>query len=191
MASHDDTYQPRDTLANTAKTTLQLTTAGAVVAGVQNTLRKQNVGAMGIITRSGGIIALFAGVGALYQFTKDATANLRQKDDCYGEALAGFMGGSMVGVQRGSIPIVLGAGAGFGVVTAAWKYTSGLKGYMKEESEDEVERREQIRKMRRRPLHETIEQLGEGRGIYAPGWEERRRERILAKYGIDVKAAQE
>lgn len=59
MASHDDTYQPRDTLANTAKTTLQLTTAGAVVAGVQNTLRKQNVGAMGIITRSGGIIALF------------------------------------------------------------------------------------------------------------------------------------
>jgi hypothetical protein len=59
MASHDDTYHPRDTLANTANTTLQLSVAGAVVAGVQNTLRKQNVGAMGIITRSGGIIALF------------------------------------------------------------------------------------------------------------------------------------
>jgi hypothetical protein len=28
-------------------------------------------------------------------------------------------------------------------------------------------------------------------GIYAPGYEERRRERIMAKYGIDVKAAQE
>lgn len=59
MASHDDTYHPRDTLANTANTTLQLSIAGAVVAGVQNTLRKQNVGAMGIVTRSGGIIALF------------------------------------------------------------------------------------------------------------------------------------
>jgi hypothetical protein len=32
---------------------------GAVIAGVQNTLRKQNVGAMGILTRSGGVIALF------------------------------------------------------------------------------------------------------------------------------------
>jgi hypothetical protein len=28
-------------------------------------------------------------------------------------------------------------------------------------------------------------------GIYAPGYEERRRQRLLAKYGIDVKAAQE
>jgi hypothetical protein len=35
----------------------------------------------------------------MYQFTKDATANLRKKDDIYGEALAGFMGGSVVGVQ--------------------------------------------------------------------------------------------
>jgi hypothetical protein len=27
-------------------------------------------------------------------------------------------------------------------------------------------------------------------GIYGPGYEERRRQRILEKYGIDVKAAQ-
>ena len=38
---------------------LQTTAVGTILAGVQNTLRKQNVGAMGIITRSGGIIALF------------------------------------------------------------------------------------------------------------------------------------
>ncbi|KAF9731681.1 hypothetical protein PMIN06_007718 [Paraphaeosphaeria minitans] len=192
MAPHDDTYHPKDTLANTANTTLQLSVAGAVIAGVQNTLRKQNVGAMGIVTRSGGIIALFAGVGALYQFTKDATANLREKDDTYGEFLAGFMGGTAVGVQRGSIPMVLGAGAGFGVVCAAFRFTNGLNGYaIKEDDEDEVARKEEMRKMRRRPLQETLEQLGEGRGIYGPGYEERRRERLLAKYGIDVKAAQE
>ncbi|KAJ4348500.1 uncharacterized protein N0V89_009876 [Didymosphaeria variabile] len=189
MASHDDTYHPRDTLANTSKTALQLSVAGAIFAGVQNTLRKQNVGAMGIITRSGGIIAVFTGVGVLYQFTKDATANLRQKDDTYGEALAGFMGGTAVG---GSIPMVLGAGATFGVATAAFRYTNGLNGYaIKEDDEDEVARKEEMRKMRRRPLQETLEQLGEGRGIYGPGYEERRRERLLAKYGIDVKAAQE
>lgn len=59
MADQHVTFHPRDALANTASTALQLTAVGAVLAGVQNTLRKQNVGAMGIFTRSGGIIALY------------------------------------------------------------------------------------------------------------------------------------
>lgn len=59
MADEHATYHPRDALANTASTALQTTVIGAVVAGVQNTLRKQNVGAMGIMTRSGGLIALY------------------------------------------------------------------------------------------------------------------------------------
>lgn len=59
MAAHDATFHPRDALANTMSTMIQTTAVGAVVAGVQNTLRKQNVGAMGILTRSGGIIALY------------------------------------------------------------------------------------------------------------------------------------
>ena len=59
MADQQPTFHPRDTLANTGSTALQTTAVGAVIAGVQNTLRKQNVGAMGILTRSGGIIALY------------------------------------------------------------------------------------------------------------------------------------
>ena len=59
MADQHATFHPRDTLSNTASTTLQTTAIGAIVAGVQNTLRKQNVGAMGILTRSGGVIALY------------------------------------------------------------------------------------------------------------------------------------
>jgi hypothetical protein len=59
MADQHATFYPRDALSNTANTTLQTTAVGAVMAGVQNTLRKQNVGAMGIITRSGGVIALY------------------------------------------------------------------------------------------------------------------------------------
>jgi hypothetical protein len=59
MADQHVTFHPRDALANTASTALQTTVAGAIIAGVQNTLRKQNVGAMGILTRSGGTIALF------------------------------------------------------------------------------------------------------------------------------------
>ena len=66
----------------------------------------------------------------------------------------------------GSIPLVLGAGAAFGVGMAAFKHTEGLTGRaMKEDDEDEVARKEEMRKMRRRPLQETLEQLGEGRGM--------------------------
>lgn len=59
MADQHATYHPQDTLANTGNAMLQTTAVGAVLAGVQNTLRKQNVGALGIITKSGGTIALF------------------------------------------------------------------------------------------------------------------------------------
>lgn len=52
-------FQPRDTLANTASTTLQTTAGGVLLAGAQNALRKQNVGARGIFTHSGYIITLF------------------------------------------------------------------------------------------------------------------------------------
>ncbi|KAF2685801.1 hypothetical protein K458DRAFT_300369 [Lentithecium fluviatile CBS 122367] len=192
MADAHDVFHPHDTLANTGNTTLKTTACGAIFAGVQNTLRKQNVGAMGIFTRSGGIIALYAGVGVAYQFTHDATANLRQKDDCYNEALAGFAAGSAVGVARRSLPFMVGAGVAFGTAMAAYRYTNGLAGYRySDNDEDDVERKEEQRKVRRRPLSETIQQLGEGRGIYAPGWEERRRERLLAKYGVDVNEAKE
>ena len=50
-----------------------------------------------------------AGVGVLYQFTKDATANLREKDDTYNEFLAGFMGGTAVGIHSAFLRFVSGA----------------------------------------------------------------------------------
>lgn len=52
----------------------------------------------GDIWEGRGLIEGTAGVGAAYQFTKDATSNLRQKDDCYSEAIAGFVGGAGIGV---------------------------------------------------------------------------------------------
>jgi hypothetical protein len=52
-------FQPRDTLANTASVTVQTTFGGAILAGAQNALRKQNVGASGIFTHSGMVIATF------------------------------------------------------------------------------------------------------------------------------------
>ena len=39
-----------------------------------------------------------AGVGALYQFSRDSAANLRRKEDAYNEAIGGFLGGSVLGL---------------------------------------------------------------------------------------------
>ena len=105
---------------------------------------------------------------------------------------------------------MLGAGVAFSTVLTAYRFTNGLRGVgdIRDQVDDdgEVERREELKKVRRRPLSETLLQLGEGRGmahyhscvhrltmtgIYGPGYEERRRQRLMDKYGIDVKAAQE
>jgi hypothetical protein len=60
---------------------------------------------------------------------------------------------------------MLGAGACFSVVLSAFRYTAGLRGHVPgSEDEEEVERREKLKKARRRPISETIEELGEGRG---------------------------
>ncbi|KAF2198171.1 hypothetical protein GQ43DRAFT_423042 [Delitschia confertaspora ATCC 74209] len=191
MAAEGERYQPKDTLSNTLSSTLQTTAFGAILAGAQNTLTRQNVGAMGIITRSGGTIALFASMGAAFQFTVDSAANLRQKDDSYNHAMAGFMAGLIPGLPKRSLPMMLGTGAGLAVVMSAYNYTQGFFPDKKDQEIDEYERKEMMKKNRRRPIEETISELGEGRGIYAPGWEERRRERIMAKYGIDVTAKPE
>lgn len=60
---------------------------------------------------------------------------------------------------------MLGAGVAFGSGLAAFRYTAGLRGTESGEvDEEEIERREAMKKLRRRPLSETLEQLGEGRG---------------------------
>lgn len=58
MADHP-TYHPRDAIHSTVITGIQCTIFGSLIAGVQNTLRKQNVGAMGVLTHSGHIIAVY------------------------------------------------------------------------------------------------------------------------------------
>jgi hypothetical protein len=50
----------------------------------------------------------------------------------------------------------------------AFRYTNGMRGdAYNNENDDDVERREALKKIRRRPLSETLEQLGEGRGKHA------------------------
>lgn len=63
---------------------------------------------------------------------------------------------------------ILGYGAVLSVVMSTFNYTGGsLRGQQTEvEGMDEYERKEYLRKNRRRPIEETIADLGEGRGMF-------------------------
>ncbi|KAF2838590.1 hypothetical protein M501DRAFT_1004358 [Patellaria atrata CBS 101060] len=181
-------YKPKDAIKSTIQTTMITATFGGFISAVQNTLTKQNVGAMGIFTRTGGTIGVFAAMGGSYEFAKMAAANLREKDDSWNPAIGGFFGGSMIGFAKGrTFGSVLGYGTALAVILGVFDYTgNSITGYTRDSTVDEVSRKEFLRKNRRRPIEETISELGEGRGIYAPGYRERRAERIKENYGIDV-----
>jgi hypothetical protein len=124
-----------------------------------------------------------AAVGGTYEFTRFASANLRERDDSLNTAIGGFLAGSVLGLRCGlsnfddvccvitndlvvgTTPAVLGFGALTAVVLGAYDYTGGaLTGFKKNNEIDEFERKQELRKNRRRPIEQTISELGEGRG---------------------------
>lgn len=52
-------FKPRDAIGSSLKSTMLTGMAGLFVSGVQNTLTRQNIGAMGIFTRTGTTAAVF------------------------------------------------------------------------------------------------------------------------------------
>jgi len=184
----DMTYQPKDAIETSIKSATMTGGAGLFLAAVQNTILRENVGAFGVFTRFGGTIALFAAMGGTYAFVSTASANLRQKNDPYNQGLGGFFAGTLVGLRKRTFPSVLGNGLALGVVLAGVHLAGGS--FIGEPpagaDEDRYLTKEMIRKRFRRPVNETINELGEGRGIYGPGYEERRKQRIKEAYGIDV-----
>ncbi|KAI9707309.1 MAG: hypothetical protein M1836_000269 [Candelina mexicana] len=187
MASEVPPYRPKDAVGLAIKSTLITGGAGIFLSAIQNSLTRSNVNAWGVFTRTGGTIAVFAAMGGTYEFSRTASANLREKDDSWNPTIGGFLGGAVLGLRFRTIPAVLGYGAGLAVLLGTFDYTGGvLTGYTRDPEVDEFERKEQLRKNRRRPISETVAELGEGRGIYGPGYEERRRERLKARYGVDV-----
>lgn len=64
-----------------------------------------------------------------------------------------------------TMPAVIGYGAGLALVLGVFDYTGGsLTGWVKDFNKDEVTRKEMFRATHRRPLEDTISDIGEGRG---------------------------
>lgn len=84
----------------------------------------------------------------------------------YVSLILGTIGQGSDASTVGTTPAVLGYGALAAVVLGAFDYTGGaLTGYRKDPNVDEFDRKEYLRKNRRRPIEQTIEELGEGRGM--------------------------
>lgn len=184
-----DVYHPQDALGAGVTGTMVVGGAGFFLSALQNSLQKRNVGAMGVFTRTGGTIASFAAVGGVFEFSRVAMANLREKNDAYNTAVGGFLGGATFGLSSGKMPRIVGMGAFTAVVLFVFDFTGGrLNGFKKDTEIDGYDRKEALRKNRRRPGEETIEQLGDGRGgvIHSPNYEAVRAERLKAAYGIEV-----
>ncbi|PTU18187.1 hypothetical protein P175DRAFT_0504092 [Aspergillus ochraceoroseus IBT 24754] len=129
-------------------------------------------------------------MGGTYEFVKTASANLREKEDHYNVALGGFFSGAILGLRARTFPAVLGYGAALATAMGAFEFAGGsLFGQKRGLDVDEFERREHLRTNYRTPGEQAVAELGEGRGIYGPGYEQRRRERIKEAYGIDVPAS--
>ncbi|KAF3018796.1 hypothetical protein E8E14_002003 [Neopestalotiopsis sp. 37M] len=184
----EEPYHPKNAITSAVQGAGVGAAAGLIAAAVQNSLAKTSVGAGGVFSRHGATVATMTAVPTVYNFVKDASANLREKDDTLNTTIGAFFGGAMLGLRSLRMPQILGQGALAAVVLTAFDYTGGrLTGYKKDSQfVDEYERKEFLRNNRRRPLTETVADLGEGRGIEPPGYEERRRERLREKYGVEI-----
>lgn len=59
MAFEDLQYKPKDTISSTLQATGICGSAGLFISAIRNSLKKQNVGALGVFTRTGAEIAVF------------------------------------------------------------------------------------------------------------------------------------
>ncbi|QUC17157.1 uncharacterized protein UV8b_01398 [Ustilaginoidea virens] len=184
-AEADRPYAPHDVLDETAKTAAVGLGSGLFLAAIRNAMSRRNVGAFAVFTRGAPVIGICAAAPAAYAFFSRTTMNLREKEDAWAAAFGGFMCGGVLGLPSRKMPVVLGLGGAVGLVQGALYFLGGRIDSFKKES-DEFERKEILRRMTRLPVEQTVAEIGEGRGIHPPGYEERRRERIKQTYGFEV-----
>ncbi|KAM0552015.1 hypothetical protein ACHAPJ_008125 [Fusarium lateritium] len=181
-----DTYfKPHDVLDDTAKAGVVGGLSGLFLSSIKNALARHNVGILSVFTRGAPIIGIGAAAPAAYVFFSRTSMNLREQNDPFSAALGGFALGAVLGLPTRRMPIVVGLGSGIAVFQGMFHYLGGRYDSFKREG-DEFERKEIVRRSTRLPIEQTISEIGEGRGIRGPGFEERRAERLGEKYGVEI-----
>ncbi|KAI8065741.1 hypothetical protein BC940DRAFT_303474 [Gongronella butleri] len=131
------TADNKDCLYDSGKTALIAGGLGFVVSAMQNTVQKHKQGAIGVATRTGGTVALFAAMGGIFTLGECAAKDIRGEDDPINAAIGGCAAGLVAGVKTGSIAKMCAACAGIGATMYAYEYSGQLKGSLAGKSQAE------------------------------------------------------
>ncbi|KAF5022439.1 hypothetical protein F66182_5524 [Fusarium sp. NRRL 66182] len=181
----DSYFKPHDVLDDTAKAAVVGGLSGLFLSSIKNALARTNVGTLSVFTRGAPIIGVAAAAPAAYVFFSRTSMNLREQNDAFSAGVGGFALGAVLGLPTKRMPIVVGLGSGLAVFQGFFHYLGGRYDSFKREG-DEFERKEIVRRSTRLPVEQTISEIGEGRGIRPPGYEERRAARLGEKYGVEI-----
>ncbi|KAF9584714.1 hypothetical protein BGW38_005457 [Lunasporangiospora selenospora] len=102
---------------------------GLLVSAVQNSVGSHSHGAIGIISRTGSSIGIFAAMAGVFAATDSAVANVRETKDAWNSAAAGCAAGLVAGgYQRSGQTMVFGCVGMAAMMTAFDLSGSSLKG---------------------------------------------------------------
>ncbi|KAG0006607.1 hypothetical protein BGZ65_006104 [Modicella reniformis] len=111
---------------------------GLLVSAVQNSFGSHSQGAMGIFTRTGHTISVFAAMAGVFAATDSVVANVRETKDAWNSAAAGCATGLVAGgFQRNPQTMVLGC-VGMGTMMGIFDLSGNtLKGKYAEMTEQQ------------------------------------------------------
>lgn len=99
LQQDDVPFHERSALNDTMNSALFGAGFGVVISAIQNSLATHGRGAMGLITRSRGQIALYTAAAAAFGFSNSTLANVRQRDDAVNGASGACVSGLVVGAS--------------------------------------------------------------------------------------------
>ncbi|KAF4126006.1 NADH-ubiquinone oxidoreductase 21.3 kDa subunit [Geosmithia morbida] len=185
LVSGTTPYIPHDVISETTKAGVVGLLAGSFTGGVRNAMSRESLGISGFFIRQAPLVGIITAAPAAYIFVKGITQNLIGNEDPWGAGLGGFAAGGVLGLPFKRFAPMIACGTAFGVTQFLFTLLGARVDSFKAE-EDEFLRKESVRRTTRVPIEETIAHIGEGRGVRAEGYEDRRRQLIKEKYGFEV-----
>ncbi|CAO1622947.1 unnamed protein product [Parajaminaea phylloscopi] len=116
-------YVPKSSINAGVNTALVTGGAGTFVSAIQNSLSEHKRGAMGVFTRGGKTIGVFAATGGAYAFTEAAVSNARESNDAISAAAGGCAMGLVAGASAGSLPMMAGSCLAIGALMGTFRAT--------------------------------------------------------------------
>lgn len=171
-----DKYTPLETSSLTKTVFFYSIAIGGLTAGAQNSLARDGRGAMAVFTKSGKLWGAIIAVLTSYEFSYCSISNLREKNDATNDLLAGGVAGTVLGSFTKSLGKTVGSALGVGLIcgfthwagfalgdrtNSAYKARGGLENQLLNKEYKEGEKQGLWEAVRRKPLSETKERLGE------------------------------